>query len=342
MPADRMARPDYTARRREALLVYRTADGMLEIGKGRIRIAPGTVPYFRRVVADLGRILDMPGGAEAFEHGDALGRAVTIMQPKDPTLPANGWTLPDDVAAASGAGCASRIVYDPDNWPRHGDPASPASQDVLLKLLVQANICAAGTYIPPAVPEFPVIQGQLRLSCRPAKAGSTLSFAYVIENPGPGEVFVMDAMTCIDPATQAACARERIAMLIGDNGDATLGNYVPPEPIDRQIAVPVIPLARRLPVGGVLERRLEFPAPYVETSPWLPDLALEQHTASDIGAVVLAVGYWPAGAAGLVATEAAYAPGFYAITAPCGGALVSLRFPTTGLQFSRRAEASPT
>ena len=144
---------------------------MLEIGKGRIRIAPGTVPYFRRVVADLGLVLDLPGGAEAFDRGDALGHPVTIMQPDVPTVPPNGWTLPDDIRAATavgvpvgqtdgngamltgnGTGCGSKIVYDPDDWPLQGEPASPASHEVLLRLLRHANDCAAGTNAPPAPP----------------------------------------------------------------------------------------------------------------------------------------------------------------------------------------------
>jgi hypothetical protein len=356
-----VARPTYTARRREALLIERNADGMLEIGNGRIRIAPGTVPYFRHVAADLGLVLDAPGGAEAFDRGDALGHTVTIVQPDVPTVPPNGWTLPDDIRAATaagvpvsqvdangvmltgtGTGCGCKIFYDPDDWPLRGDPSSPASHEVLLRLLLHANACAEGTNQPP-MPPAPAgaPQTQLRLRCRPGKVGNALSFPYVVENPGPGAVYVMDAVACADPATRAACAGERAAVVINAAGDAIVGTFVPPMPMDRQIAVPVIPLARRLEAGGILEHRLDIAAPYAETSLWLPDLPLRSDSAVDIKGVVLAVGYWTADMAGLDATEAAYAPGLYAIAPPRGGAIVSVRFPTTGLQFSRRIDASP-
>jgi hypothetical protein len=356
-----MPRPTYTARRREALLIVRNPDGMLEIGNGRIKIAPGTVPYFRSVVADLGLVLDAPGGADALDHGDALGHAVTIMQPEVPTVPPNGWTLPDDIRAATaagvptgrqdpngallsgtGAGCGSRIVYDPADWPRQGDPDAPTGDDVLLRLLRHANACAEGANTPPAAPPTAVAAaGQLQLSCRPTKVGDVLAFQYSIQNAGPDAVYVMDAMTCADPATRAACAGERTTLLIGSGGDAIVGNFVAPMPTDRQMAVPVIPLARRLAAGEVLEHRLELAAPYAETSAWLPDLPPEQHAACDIKGVVLTIAYWPAEIPGLVATAAPYAPGLYVITPPGGGALVSLRFPTTGLRFARRLDAFP-
>lgn len=356
-----MARPAYTARRREALLIVRNEDGMLEVGKGRVRIARGEVSYFRRVTMAVAQVLDLPGGAEAFERGDELGHRVTIMQPPVPTVPPNAWTLPRDITAATaagvpvgqtdangamligtGTGCASRIAFDPDDWPWHGDPTSPSSEQVLLNLLLQANAYAEGASMPPAGPaNASAIQGQLRLSCRPTKVADVLFFPYLVENLGPDEVFVMDAMACPDPATRAAGAAERSAVLIGRAGDAIVGTYVPPMPADRHMAMPVIPLARRLARGGVLEHKLEITAPYAETSPWLPDPAPEQHSATGINGIVLAVGYWPVGMPGLVAAEAAYAPGLYSIAPACGGATASMRFPTTGLKFSRRTDLFP-
>jgi hypothetical protein len=352
-----MPRPACTASRREALLVYRNAEGMLEIGKGRIRIAPGTVPYFRRVVADLGQVLDAPGGVEAFEQGDALGHGVTIRQPEIAARPPNGWTLPEDIVAATaagmatglmdangrrlvgtGAGCGSTIVYDPDDWALRHDPISPASNEVLLRLLLHANACAAGTVMPPE-PITTSAAHQLLLDCRPAKIGDVLSFPYVIKNPGPDAVYVMDAVACADPATRMACAGERHAVLIGPSGDAIVGGFIPPMPTDRQIAVPVIALARRLAAGEAYERRLDIPVPYAETSPWLPDLPPQQYVEAEIKGVVLAIAYWPAATAGLCPIEAGYAPGLYAIAPPRAGPVVSLRFPTTGLRFARRADA---
>jgi hypothetical protein len=355
-----MARPPYTARPREALLIVRNADGMLEIGKGRIRIAPGAVPYFRRVTTALALVLDLPGGAEAFDHGDALGHTVTIMQPPMPTVPPNAWTLPDDIRAATaagvpvgqmdangtilagtGAGCGSRIVFDPDDWPRRGDPASPASHEVLLKLLQQANAYAGGACIPPAAAETAgAAQGQLQLTCHPTRVGDVLRFPYTVANPGPGDVYVMDAMAGADPATRAACAVARTTVLIGSDGDAVVGTFIPPKPTDRQMAAPVVPLARRLAAGDTLEHRLEIPAPYAETSPWLPDLPPQQNGDTDIRGVVLAIHCWSADTPGMVATEAVYAPGLYTIMPTGSESLISLRFPVTGLRFSQHSDGS--
>jgi hypothetical protein len=354
-----MARPSYTGRRHEALLIVRNANGMLEIGMGRVRIAPGAIPYFRRVTMSLACVLDLPGGPDAFARGDELGLPVTIMQLPERTVPPNAWTLPDDLRAGSaagvpigrsdgkgdqltgsGTGCGSRIVFDPDDWPRQGDLDSSASHEVLLDLLLRANDYAAGSAMPPTMPpRIGVGPDQLRLSCRPSKVGDVLVFPYVVENMGPDDVYVMDAIACPDPKTGAVGARERCAVLIRPSGDVIAGTYVPPMPTDRQIAVPVIPLARRLAPGQALEHRLEIPAPYAETSPWLPDPTPQEQSSTGINGIVLAIGYWPAAMAGLVATEASYAPGLYAITPACGGARVSLRFPTTGLQFVRRTDA---
>src|ERR1700761_3695777 len=71
-----MPRPAYTARAREALLMYRNADGTLEVGKGRLRIAPGAISYFGRVTMALAHVLDLPDGPEVFARGDELGHAV--------------------------------------------------------------------------------------------------------------------------------------------------------------------------------------------------------------------------------------------------------------------------
>jgi hypothetical protein len=154
-------RPDYTVRPGEAVRVFRDGDARFAIGCGRVTIASGDVLFVSRVVADLGRLVHDPAGEAALKDGDALGRRVTIMKPDLATDPPNAWTLPDDLAAAcaagvalggngraarrgSGAGCGSTIVYDPEDWPRPGDPASPSRVAVLLMLLRQANLNARG------------------------------------------------------------------------------------------------------------------------------------------------------------------------------------------------------
>ncbi len=155
------ARPAYTARPGEAVFVFRSDDGSFAIGVGRLSIARDDILFAFDVVKDLARLVCMPEGEEALRLGDAIGRTVRIEKPDPPTTPPNAWVLPDDLAAAAGqgvslgqrggsaatgtgAGCGSTIVYTPGDWPRRGDPHSPSSVEVLLKMLRQANRNAQG------------------------------------------------------------------------------------------------------------------------------------------------------------------------------------------------------
>ncbi len=152
-------RPAYTARPGEAVRVFRDEDGSFAIGVGRIRVAPDDIRFVNDVVNDLGRLASMPEGEEVLRQGDATGLPVRILKPDPPTEPPNAWVLPEDLAAAAaegvplgeggsgmgtGAGCGSTILYNPADWPRRGDPRSPASVEVLLMMLRQANRNAAG------------------------------------------------------------------------------------------------------------------------------------------------------------------------------------------------------
>jgi len=191
----------------------------------------------------------------------------------------------------------------------------------------------------------PAAVASLRLSCRPGKAGNRLSFPYTIQNLGPTDVYVMNAMPGIDPATREARANDQAAVVIlGADGNVVVGKFIAPLPTDRRIAVPVIPLARHLPAGGSLDQRLEIPAPLAETSPYFPDLPLRRYEIVDIKAVVLTIGYWPAGADGLVAAPADYAPDLFIVVTRNtmrSAQRVSQRFPTTGLQLFKRTDAYP-
>ena len=153
-------RPDYTARPGEPILVFRDDRGFA-IGVGRITIDPDSMLFVNDVVADLGQLAHSVEGEEVLRQGDAIGRPVRILKADPATEPPNGWAVPDDIAAATaegvaiagasggtGAGCGSTIVYDPANWPRPGDPRSPTSVAVLLLLLRQANLNAAGNSNP--------------------------------------------------------------------------------------------------------------------------------------------------------------------------------------------------
>ncbi len=162
------ARPDYTARPGEAVRVFRNDDGSFAIGAGRIRIAAPDgedMAFVAAVVEDLGRIAHSPAGERALRSGDELGQPVLIVKPAPPTVPANAWIVPDDLAAAmassvslpspdgrtlqgAGTGCGSTIVYDPADWPQNGDLVTPGRTAILLAMIEQANANAAGTSNP--------------------------------------------------------------------------------------------------------------------------------------------------------------------------------------------------
>ncbi len=182
----------------------------------------------------------------------------------------------------------------------------------------------------------------LRLSCRPTKVGHALVFPYVVENLGPIDAYVMDATPGVDPATHQPCANEQAAVvLLGPDNDAVVGKFIAPLPTDRRIAVPVIPLARHVPAGTVLERRLEIPSPLAETSPYFPDLPLRRYAIFEVAAVILTIGYWVAGVDYLVATPAEHAPSLFSVvtrhTARSAQRLTA-RLPTSGLQVFRRSD----
>jgi hypothetical protein len=158
-----LARPDYTARAGEPVLVFRDHDGAFAIGIGRVTVASGDILFVNDVVADFGRLAHDADGQAVLREGDAMGRRVRILKPDPPTEPPNGWVIPDDIAAATlagvgfpgglvgtGLGCGSTIAYDPADWPRRGDLRSPTSAEILLLLLRQANRNAHGRSNPGA------------------------------------------------------------------------------------------------------------------------------------------------------------------------------------------------
>lgn len=178
----------------------------------------------------------------------------------------------------------------------------------------------------------------LRLSCQPSRSGGALVFPYRLANDGPGEVYAMQAVTAGGAASTAA------VIIAGEGGDAVVGMFVPPLPTDRRIAVPVVPLARRLAAGETLEARLEAALPLAETSPYFPDLTLRQYEAVDIGGVVLTLAYWPVDPSECVARPVAAAPELLSIHPAAPEAvprILTQRFPTRGLQLFRRTDRFP-
>src|SRR6266404_2031283 len=118
----------------------------------------------------------------------------------------------------------------------------------------------------------------LRLTCRPGKTGNLLTFPYTLENLGPTDVYAMEALPGVDRAKRQPRADSNAAVVIlGESGDAILGKFAAPLPSDRRVAMPVLPLARRLAAGASLEGRLEIPLPLAETSPYFADLTLRQY-----------------------------------------------------------------
>jgi hypothetical protein len=185
----------------------------------------------------------------------------------------------------------------------------------------------------------------LRLVCRPSKAGNVLLFPYTLDNQGQTDVYAMHALPSADPDSGEARANETAATVIaGPEGEAIVGKFAAPLPVDRRIAVPVVPLARHVPPGGSIEGSIEIPLPLAETSPYFADLSLRRYEVIDIRAVVLTIGYWLGGRDNLVAVPVDYAPDLFFVvnaTAAKSALRVTQRFPTSGLQMFRRTDQYP-
>jgi hypothetical protein len=185
----------------------------------------------------------------------------------------------------------------------------------------------------------------LRLVCKPGKQGNIFVFDYTLENHGAGIVYAMDAVATVDESREGAKVDPQAPVVLhGPNEDATIGKFIAPLPTDRRVAMPVIPLARRLPPGGTVAGHIEIPGPLAESSPYFADLPLRQYEVVDIKGVVFGIGYWPDGVDGLAALPSEYAPDLYIVvtrrTARSAG-FVWQRFPTRGLQLFRRTDDFP-
>jgi hypothetical protein len=179
----------------------------------------------------------------------------------------------------------------------------------------------------------------LRLECRPSKSGNLLIFPYTLSNEGPGDVYVMHAF----PGAGQANEKTAIVIASGD-GDAIVGKFIAPLPTDRHVAMPVLPLAKRLAAGTSLEGQIEIPIPLAETSPYFPDLTLRRYEIVDIKGVQFTIGYWPVQPERVWAEQCPYAPELFEVSMrdPARGARrASRRFPTTGLQLFKRTDAFP-
>jgi hypothetical protein len=183
------------------------------------------------------------------------------------------------------------------------------------------------------------------LHCRPGKAGNYLTFPYRLENRGPGDVYVMDAIPRAEPGTDTTTADDQAAVVVlrGD-AEAVIGKYLALLPSDRRIIAPVAPLTRLLRTGEAWESELRIPVPLAETSPYAPDLRLRDYEVIELQAVVFAIAYWVAGTAGVFAMPSEHDADRMAIVARnLNGAskLAWQRFPTHGLQLFKRTDAFP-
>jgi hypothetical protein len=183
------------------------------------------------------------------------------------------------------------------------------------------------------------------LVCHPGKSRNTLVFPYQVENRGSSEIYVMDALPVMDPATRKQQVNDQaVVVMLGPGDDAIVGKFIAPAPTDRRMAMPAVPLARRLAAGESFEGRLTIPEPLAEISPYFGDLPLRQYEVVEVKGLVFTIGFWVAGVDGMAALPVDYAPGlFTVVTRDTVGsaARVAQRFPTNRLQLFKRTDQFP-
>ena len=179
----------------------------------------------------------------------------------------------------------------------------------------------------------------------PARNATHSSSPIRWKTPSSVYVYVIDAMPTVDATTRAAAVNPRVVPVIhGPGTDATIGRFIAPLPTDRRVAMPVIPLARRLPHGGTFEGRVELALPLAETGPYFADLTLRQYAVVTITGVVFTIGFWVAGEDGLAALPCNYAPDLFTVVTRNtvrSAHRKSQRFAVRALQLFRRTDAFP-
>lgn len=185
----------------------------------------------------------------------------------------------------------------------------------------------------------------LMLACRPDRAGDKLIFPYTITNNGTADVYVMDAVPSVDPATrQAVIDRHAAVIWLGADGFAHVLKGIPPLPEDRDVYGTVIPLAAKLAPAATLERSLEVPLPLAEWSPYYGDLPLRDYQLTDIQGVTLIVEFLRSTVEGFGAEAAAEAPDLFRVwgkNTVGQTERVSCAFPSRQLQIMKRPDNFP-
>jgi hypothetical protein len=187
--------------------------------------------------------------------------------------------------------------------------------------------------------------GNVGLACRPDRVGNKLVFAYSVTNHGRADVYVMDALPKVDPETRQAGVDPNAAVIwLGADGFAHILRGIAPLPPGRQVTVRIIPLAAKLPPGGVLERALEVPLPLAEIDPYHPDLPLREYVLTDIQGVVFAVEFIASTVEGFAAEPVDFAPELYRVRGnnTIGQTQrVACTFPSRQLQIMKRSDDFP-
>lgn len=187
--------------------------------------------------------------------------------------------------------------------------------------------------------------GDVTLDCQPAREGDTLVFPYTLTNTGRVDVYVLDALPEIDPATGKARVNLDSAVITrGEDDLAHILRGIAPLPADRTVSVRIIPLGTKLPPGGTLQRRLAVDIPLHETGPYHPDLPISKYRQRDIRGVILTVHTLAASAEGFGANPVDFAPGLFRVFAKntVGQvAAVSCQFPTRSLSILVRTDDFP-
>jgi hypothetical protein len=185
----------------------------------------------------------------------------------------------------------------------------------------------------------------ITLACRPDRAGNRLVFPYTVTNHGAVEVYVMDAIPTVDPASrQAVIDRNAVTIWLGADGFAHVLQGIPPLPDDRDVYGHVIPLAAKLPPGATLERRMEVPLPLAEGSAYYGDLPLREYELTDVQGVMLSVDFLRSTVEGFGIEPAADAPDLFRVWGKntLGQTeRVSCAFPSRQLQILKRPDNYP-
>jgi hypothetical protein len=183
------------------------------------------------------------------------------------------------------------------------------------------------------------------LDCQPTREGDTLVFPYTVTNMSGGDIYVLDALPEVDPATGQARVNLNSAVIArGEDGFAHILRGIAPLPTDRNVSVRIIPLATKLPAGDALERRLTVGAPMHETGPYHPELPVDRYRLRDIRGVILTVHYLAASVDGFGAVPVDYAPGLFRVfAANTVGQVssVSCQIPARGMSILVRTDDFP-